>query len=93
MPAQQASAEHVPLRSPQPVRSGTQQRSRTKKPANAGLLAGCSDRTVANALATLHCVLRFARRHGWIVDDPIAKLEFDERRRPAPRRQRVVGPR
>jgi integrase len=53
--------------------------------------AGCSEKTIANALATLHGVLRFARRHGWVVDDPIAKLEFDERPRPQPRRQRVLG--
>jgi integrase len=53
--------------------------------------ADCSDKTIANALATLHGVLRFARRQGWVVDDPIAKLEFDERPRPQPRRQRVLG--
>jgi integrase len=53
--------------------------------------AGCSEKTTGNALATLHSVLRFARRYGWIVDDPIAKLEADERPRPQPRRQRVLG--
>jgi Phage integrase, N-terminal SAM-like domain len=58
----------------------------------AGMRAtGCSEKTIANVLATLHGVLRFARRKGWVVDDPIAKLEFDERPRPQPRRQRVLG--
>jgi integrase len=52
---------------------------------------GCSEKTIGNALATLHSVLRYARRQGWVVDDPIAKLEADERPRPEPRRQRVLG--
>lgn len=52
---------------------------------------GCSEKTTANAVATLHSVLRFALRRGWIVDDPVAKLEAYERPRPEPRRQRVLG--
>ncbi|HMJ33161.1 MAG TPA: tyrosine-type recombinase/integrase [Baekduia sp.] len=54
-------------------------------------VAGCSERPTGNALAMLHSALRFAKRHGWIVDDPIAKLEADERPHPQPRRQRVLG--
>lgn len=53
--------------------------------------AGCSERTAANALACLRSVLRYARRHGWIVDDPVAMLERGERPRPEPRAQRVLG--
>lgn len=62
----------------------------------AGLLGqmraeGCAAKTMANALACLHSVLRFALRQGWIVDDPVAKLERGERPRPEPRVQRVLG--
>ena len=53
--------------------------------------AGCSKKTTANALACLHGVPRFVLRHGWIIDDPIAKLERGERPRPQPRAQRVLG--
>jgi site-specific recombinase XerD len=28
---------------------------------------GCSAKTSANALATLHSIIRYARRHGWIT--------------------------
>ena len=42
-------------------------------------------------LATLHSILRFALRNGWIVDDPVVKLETDERPHPVRRRQRVLG--
>jgi integrase len=52
---------------------------------------GCSAKTSASALATLQSVLRFARRCGWIVADPVERLEHDERPRPQPRRQRVLG--
>ncbi len=52
---------------------------------------GCSAKTSASALATLESVLRFARRRGWIVADPVESLEHDERPRPVPRRQRVLG--
>jgi integrase len=52
---------------------------------------GCSEKTTANAVATLHSVLRFALRQGWIVDDPVAKLEAGERPRPERRRQRILG--
>jgi integrase len=52
---------------------------------------GWSEKTTANALATLHSVLRFALRHGWIVIDPVARLERGERPRPAPRVHRVLG--
>lgn len=51
---------------------------------------GCSAKSAANVVATLHSVLRFALRHGWIVDDPVAKLEKGERPRPEPRMQRVL---
>jgi integrase len=49
--------------------------------------AGRSPKTTANALATLQSVLRFARRRGWIVADPVELLEPWERPRP-PRRTR-----
>jgi integrase len=54
--------------------------------------AGRSPKTTANALATLQSVLRFARRRGWIVADPVELLEPDERPRPSRRsRGRVLG--
>ncbi|HEY2053152.1 MAG TPA: site-specific integrase [Solirubrobacterales bacterium] len=54
--------------------------------------AGRSPKTSANALATLQSVLRFARRRGWIVADPVELLEPDERPRPPRRsRGRVLG--
>jgi integrase len=52
---------------------------------------GCSAKTAASALATLQSVLRFARRRGWVVADPVDLLERDERPRPQRRRQRVLG--
>lgn len=52
---------------------------------------GRSAKTTASALATLHSVLRFARRHGWITTDPVELLEPEERPRPRRRRQRVLG--
>jgi integrase len=54
-------------------------------------LARRSAKTAASALATLHSILRYARRHDWIAVDPVAQLERDERPRPARRRQRVLG--
>lgn len=53
--------------------------------------AGRSPKTTANALATLHSVLRFARRRGWITADPVELPEPEERPRPKRRRQRVLG--
>jgi integrase len=53
--------------------------------------AGCSEKTAAEALATLHGIVRFAIRNGWIADNPVAKLEADERPHPTGRRQRVLG--
>jgi integrase len=50
-----------------------------------------SAKTAAAALATLHAVLHYARRHGWAVIDPVAQLERDERPRPVRRRYRVLG--
>jgi integrase len=50
-----------------------------------------SPKTSASALATLQSVMRFARRCGWIVADPVERLEHDERPRPQRRRQRVLG--
>jgi integrase len=52
---------------------------------------GCSAKTSASALATLQSVMRFARRCGWIVADPVELLEPDERPRPQRRRHRVLG--
>jgi integrase len=52
---------------------------------------GCSAKTTAGALATLHSIVRFARRHRWIALDPVDQLEADERPRPAHRRRRVLG--
>jgi integrase len=52
---------------------------------------GCSEKTTAGALATLHSVARFALRNGWAVDDAVSKLEADERPQPLRRRQRVLG--
>ncbi len=52
---------------------------------------GRSAKTRANALATLQSVLRFARRRGWIVFDPVELLEPEERPRHRRRRQRVLG--
>ena len=54
--------------------------------------AGRSAKTTANALATLQSVLRFARRRGWILADPVELLEPEERPRPPRRsRGRVLG--
>jgi integrase len=52
---------------------------------------GCSPKTAAGALATLHSIVRYARRHGWIALDPVDQLEADERPRPGRPRQRVLG--
>ena len=52
---------------------------------------GCSPKTSASALATLHSIIRYARRHGWITIDPIDQLEPEERPRAVRRRQRVLG--
>jgi integrase len=52
---------------------------------------GCSPKTSASAVATFQSVMRFARRRGWIVADPVERLEHDERPRPERRRQRVLG--
>src|SRR5947209_4211011 len=51
----------------------------------------CSAKTSAGALATLHSIVCYARRHSWIAVDPVERLERDERPRPARRRQRVLG--
>jgi len=54
--------------------------------------AGRSAKTTANALGTLQSVLRFARRRGWILNDPVELLEPEERPRPPRRpRGRVLG--
>jgi integrase len=52
---------------------------------------GLAPKTVANALVPLGGILRFARRRGYILDDPLRQLEQAERPRPAPRAQRVLG--
>lgn len=51
---------------------------------------GRSEKTIAGVLATLQSVVRFAIRNGWIVENPVEKLEAGERPRPV-RRQRVLG--
>lgn len=54
--------------------------------------AGRSAKTTANALGTLQSVLRFARRRGWILADPVELLEPEERPHPPRRsRGRVLG--
>jgi integrase len=54
--------------------------------------AGRSAKTTANALATLQSVLRYARRRGLIVADPVELLEPEERpRTPRRSRGRVLG--
>jgi integrase len=54
--------------------------------------AGRSAKTTANALGTLQSVLRFARRRGWILADPVELLEPEERpRAPRSTRGRVLG--
>jgi hypothetical protein len=40
---------------------------------------GCSAKTAAGAVATLHSIIRHARRHVWIALDPIDQLEAGER--------------
>lgn len=52
---------------------------------------GRAENTIAGALATLQCVLRFAVRNGWILDSPVDKLEADERPHPARLAHRVLG--
>jgi integrase len=52
---------------------------------------GVAPKTVANALVPLGGILRFARRRGYILDDPLRRLEQAERPRPTPRAQRVLG--
>lgn len=52
---------------------------------------GRSEKTIAGVLATLQSVLRFAIRNGWIVENPVEKLETGERPHPVRRRQRVLG--
>jgi integrase len=52
---------------------------------------GRSEKTIAGVLATLQSVVRFAIRNGWIVENPVDKLEAGERPRPVRRRQRVLG--
>jgi integrase len=54
--------------------------------------AGRSAKTTANSIATLQSVLRFARRRGWILVDPVELLEPWERPHPPRRpRGRVLG--
>jgi hypothetical protein len=61
--------------------------------------AGRSAKTAASALATLQSVMCFARRCGWIVADPVERLEHDERppagaappARARPRRDRAAA--
>jgi site-specific recombinase XerD len=41
---------------------------------------GRSEKTIAGVLATLQSVVRFAIRNGWIVENPVEKLEAGEHR-------------
>ncbi|HEX4116045.1 MAG TPA: tyrosine-type recombinase/integrase [Solirubrobacteraceae bacterium] len=43
---------------------------------------GRSERTIANALHTLNNIVRFAVRSTWIAENPLEKLERDERPHP-----------
>ena len=52
---------------------------------------GRSAKSTANALGTLQGILRFARRRGWVLTDPVELLEPEERPRHPRRRQRVLG--
>lgn len=52
---------------------------------------GRSAKSTANALGTLQGILRFARRRGWVLADPVELLEPEERPRHPRRRQRVLG--
>lgn len=54
-------------------------------------LAGRGERTIAGALHTLNNVMRMALRNQWIADNPISKLEHDERPHPTRRPPRVLG--
>jgi integrase len=56
-----------------------------------GMRTGGSEKTAAEAFATLDTIVRFAIPNGWIADNPVSKLESDERPRPTGRRQRVLG--
>jgi integrase len=53
--------------------------------------SGRSDRTIAGALHTLNSILRFAVRNAWIAENPLEKLERDERPHPVRRPPRVLG--
>jgi integrase len=52
---------------------------------------GRSAKSTANALGTLQGILRFARRRGWVLADPVELLEPEERPRHSRRPQRVLG--
>jgi integrase len=54
-------------------------------------LAGRSEASIAGALHTLNNVMRFALRNDWIAENPVGKLEHDERPRPVRRAPRVLG--
>jgi integrase len=54
-------------------------------------MRGISEKTIAGAVSSLHSILRYALRQGWIATDPVARLEHHERTRPVPRRQRALG--
>jgi hypothetical protein len=50
-----------------------------------------SARTIASALHTLNNIMRFAVRNDWIAENPVEKLERDERPHPVRRAPRVLG--
>lgn len=52
---------------------------------------GRSERTIAGALHTLNNIMRFAVRNAWIAENPLAKLERDERPHPVRPVPRVLG--
>jgi integrase len=52
---------------------------------------GRSERTIQSALHTLNSIMRFALRSAWIAENPLEKLERDERPHPVRPTRRVLG--
>ena len=52
---------------------------------------GRSERTIASALHTMNNIMRFAIRNAWIAENPLEKLERDERPHPVRYVPRVLG--
>jgi integrase len=85
------SAEQASASSARRAPDASHHRWRRSRAATELRAKGLSEKTIAGALATLQSVVRFAIRNGWIVQNPVEKLEASERRRPERRRQRVLG--